>query len=1196
MATITVLSADAMAPHGLFELPRRPRMAKAFSLDADGQLVKAPYDHAVRFSNHGVECNDIHDLARFLTDLSQRTDGILIRGVPVYGYGMQNRLRNGDEYKSDPRGCPWVMLDIDDVPLPQGLDPLSSAAHEFVISKLPEPFRHASYFFQCSASAGILKPDGTALKQGISVHLFFWLGGHLRPDAELAADLELHCLRTGFYERYVNRGGVPAIRYGIDLAVVRNPVQPHYVAHPVIGKGVQCLLRPEQRQGLVRKERNTVILPKPEPDLMAKAVALRREAEQTWKRECGWVPQTSYTKAMDGSYRQQTHLEASKGVHTGRVFTEARFYPRDRQDAIILGFEDENSPGSWYVNKNAPTVGRRFGDGATVPLRELSVGAYEYVRTQLRWFADIPVSDLALGTDGFLPPLADFVSPSGGVELTLAPTGSGKTRRIIEFVQHNPSVIFFYAAPTIPLCEQMVTDLQAAGVPVRFYQDVSGRDSLLPGVIVTTNKSLPKFVGMARRQGARFVLLLDEIHSGLDEFQRNQNSARHFEDAIMASSRTLMFTGTLTPVQFSMLGQVVASAKRGAGHDDPLKVFRFAPVKRNPLILLQTNRFETDVLQLLGECSRKHQAGEPIPRIVIAADRSKLDFYRLALRKEGLEAHANVISRQESTPEQITAASADTARPILVCSPIFSVGLNFINPPQVYWVVYQHLQVDQNHIVQTLNRANRVPGQPPADVRLYTHGPSEDDIPLPPRVRLRGQIAQHFGEETSIDGVMDEHFLLDRATYNQLRNVERRTTRAMRHLLDTDDFQNFQAIDEPPPQPDDEAAQKARKNEVWALRKTARIGYDQGVQNHLDAFRMQPWLLSLTYLDQIYQKRQELRFGGTETTLLDLEQKTQAGICELCGLFERTEAAKVHCVRILRLMTFLPPFLSSQYSAEGRFKEWQGAAIEKVQAMIPLVQKLARLRRRELDGVQWGIWMSSTAGRQAVLALADNEADFLALSAMLDDLRAATRRKRTNASKQQRQAIDADLFTAARAYLQTLGTDFEREDPWKRNSPRIPALPIVPDWDFEAMVINLQRLSQSLKHRTGQVDLTSQRYEGNHAVTHKLCNACAHQAPDGECRMGRPTEHHLDPLAGVSDSCPDHARMNKSLAEAVEAMNLQTIRGEVSVIRMNRPVPFELAHRLMWEGTRWALSDAEYKLLPRPPEPTENANSVGSHS
>ncbi len=1196
MAILTVLTADQKAPVGWLEMPRRPRMAKAFFLNADGQVVKDGYDDAFRFSIQGAECNSLRDLARIVVDLSRRTDRILIRGRPVYGYGMSNRPRNGTEYQSVPEGCSWVMLDIDEVPLPGGVDPLSAEAREWVITQLPEIFHEVSYFYQYSASAGILKADGTPLKKGISIHLFFWLGGHLLPDKELAAYFELHCLRTGFYERYVSRAGVPTIRYGIDLAVVRNPVQPHYVAHPVIGEGVKCLLAPQNRQALARKKHDTVILPKPETGLIAKASDLRREVGQAWKRQCGWVPKTSYTTTRDGSYRQQAYLEASGYTHTGRVFKGARPYGNDG-DAIILSFEDENSPGSWYVSKNAPTLGRRFGDGATVPLRELSVGAYEYVRTQLRWFDDIPVTDLALGPDGFLPPLSEFLGEPGRVELVLAPTGSGKTHRIIEFVQANANALYFYTAPTIPLCQQMVNDLQAVGFPVRFYQEVSSRDPLLPGVIVTTNKSLPKFVGMAQRQGMRFVLLPDEIHIGLDEFQRKQNTARHLEEAIAASSRTLMFTGTLTPVQFSMLGQVVASAKRGSGHVDPLKVYRFAPVKRNPLILLPADRFETDFLQLLGECSRKLKASEPLPRIVIAADRSKLDFFRRALRQEGLEDLAHVISRLESTPEQISAASADTERPILVCSPIFSVGLNFISPPQVYWMVYQYLNVDPNHIVQNANRANRVQGQPAANVRLYTCDPSKDVNPLPPRVHLRGQVAQHFGEESSIVGVMDAHFLLDRATYNQLRGAERNTARAMRQLLDTDGFQNFQVIEDTTPKIDDETALQALKKNAKALRKAAREGYDQGVQQHIPDFQVQPWPLSKTYLDMAYQKRQDSRLGSTDTTLLDIEQKTLAAVCARCGLFERTEAAKVHLARLGRLMAWQLPFVSSQYSATERFGAWQGATIEKVRALMPLVQKLALLSRRDLDGIQMGIWMTSKVGRQAVLALADNEADFLALSVKLDKLRAKAQKKRTAASKAQRLDIDRDvLFPAARAFLQTLGVDFEREDPTKFKSPRDPAWPIVPDWDFEAMAINLERLSQSLKHQKSQVDPTSRRYEGDHAVTHKLCNTCAHQDPLGGCRMGRPTEHHLDPFAGVSDSCDDHARMSKSLAEAVEAMNLQTNRGEATAIRLNRPVPFELAHRQIWQGTRWALSDEEYKLPPHPPEPTENANLVGSSS
>lgn len=178
MSAFTVLTADPIAPVGAFDLPRKPRMVKAFRLGADGQVEVTPYDNAVTFTAHRIEVTDIRSLASAITTLSQRTDSVLIRGEPKFGYDGIGRRRTLDNFQPVPGGTSWVMLDVDNVPIPDGVDPLSAEAREWVIAQLPPEFHDVSYFYQYSASAGILKADGTPLKKGISIHLFFWLGGH----------------------------------------------------------------------------------------------------------------------------------------------------------------------------------------------------------------------------------------------------------------------------------------------------------------------------------------------------------------------------------------------------------------------------------------------------------------------------------------------------------------------------------------------------------------------------------------------------------------------------------------------------------------------------------------------------------------------------------------------------------------------------------------------------------------------------------------------------------------------------------------------------------------------------------------------------------------------------------------------------------------------------------------------------------
>ncbi len=1156
MSALTVLTADPIAPVGAFDLPRKPRMNKAFRLDGNGRVEGTPYDNAVSFTAHRAEVTDIRSLASAIATLSQRTDSVLIRGEPKFGYDGIGRRRTLDNFQPVPGGTSWGMLDVDAVPLHEGVDSLSAEAREEVIAQLPSAFQGVSCFYQYSASAGILKADGTPLKKGISIHLFFWLGGHILEDREFAAYLELHCLRTGFYWRRVPNG-VPRIAYGIDLSVVRNCVQPHYIAPPLIGEGVQCLLASDQRQGLVLKARDVVVLPKPEDNLVAKAKHLRRKIDREWKRVQGWVSASQVTRTPSGVHRAQSYLHAPEG-HTGRVFLGATAYG---EDSVILSLADEKSKGSWYVSKFSPTFAQRFGDGAQVPLREFSEGAYQYVRTELKWFEEVEQHRHELSPDGFVPPLSTFVE-RGSASLVRAPTGSGKTRAIIDYVKQDPQRLFIYSAPTIPLCRQTVADLQQAGVPVVFYQDVPRRRDLQPGVLVTTNKSLPKFTAMASNQvwTRRCTLLVDEVHLGLDEFQRNVKTAQSFAEALEVIDTCLFFTGTMTDVQIAMLGQVVSRA-RAKIHGE-LIIHSFPPVKRNPLWVLDVADFDADVIALVQGLGERKRQGESLPRVVMSVDASKLDFYRVLLAQHGLTDCRHVISRKESTEEEVMAAAGDVERPILVCSPIFSVGLNFARQPDLYWLAYKYLPVDENHIVQSLNRANRTPGQPPAEVRLYTHEPRDDDE-RPSRVKVRGEVADLLGQETSLKAVMDGHLMLDRVTYNQLRKAEQQTPAALARLFETDGFQNYEVV--PPPERDSGDVDELN-DQAKSLRKEVREGYDAQVGQEAQGLAGSGWSFTVGLMDQAFAARQDLRYGGTTTTQLDLDNRTQAGVLRLCGPLTVAQAAEVHVVRLRRLMALQVPFVTANFAPERNEREYRQVTAEKVRAMVPLLAKLLALKTRTMDGRQFSSWMASKAGQDAVRALADNEADYMALAGTLDRMRKGTEAKRLKAGKAAREKLNKELFIHARKFLATLGVVFEKKDPSHKTSPFDPTKPLVPNWDFEAMKVALERLEQSLSglgHLPGATDAL--RYAEAPGVEAALCEVCVHQDPHGECRMLHPTAHHLDPLGPTLSECADRRPVSQALQSKIQRLNAQV--PDEQDLRPNRYVPYAVRYERLWGRT-----------------------------
>lgn len=67
---------------------------------------------------------------------------------------------------------------------------------------------------------------------------------------------------------------------------------------------------------------------------------------------------------------------------------------------------------------------------------------------------------------------------------------------------------------------------------------------------------------------------------------------------------------------------------------------------------------------------------------------------------------ALVVSRQENTPEEIEDARTSD-KPILISSPLFGLGLNFLHAPEILWCRFDKVQADTSQIIQSVNRANR---------------------------------------------------------------------------------------------------------------------------------------------------------------------------------------------------------------------------------------------------------------------------------------------------------------------------------------------------------------------------------------------------------------------------------------------------------------------------------------------------------
>jgi hypothetical protein len=181
--------------------------AKTFH--GDGQV--RPYRAGMYFRAEELPCGSLEDLTSILLQLQALSRAFIIRGEAVEGGTLANAIlrRTNANFRDVPHH--WIMLDIDGVPLPLGMEPLSNEALEHVIRLLPREFHGVSFIVQWSNSAG-LKPGV------IKVHLWFWLEKPL-GSAELRA--------------WANR--LPLLSDGrplIDSAVFRT-VQPHYTARPI---------------------------------------------------------------------------------------------------------------------------------------------------------------------------------------------------------------------------------------------------------------------------------------------------------------------------------------------------------------------------------------------------------------------------------------------------------------------------------------------------------------------------------------------------------------------------------------------------------------------------------------------------------------------------------------------------------------------------------------------------------------------------------------------------------------------------------------------------------------------------------------------------------------------------------------------------------------------------------------------------
>ena len=215
--------------------PYRLPTTKTFTLK-NGKFIYKPYPEIKHWNRGLLTYDKVDTLYAAISMQLYHLPAILIRGSAIDGLPTKRILRK-KIFFSD-KSCNWVMIDVDNFPLPAGIDPYSETAIRYFIKyHLPDEFENVTSVASFSGSAGIINPEtNKPIKVGLNVHLFF----------ELSAALNNRQVKYWLRD------------YPVDL-MLYSSVQPHYIMDPIIGNGITCALT--QRHFLIKNKNNSVDVP-----------------------------------------------------------------------------------------------------------------------------------------------------------------------------------------------------------------------------------------------------------------------------------------------------------------------------------------------------------------------------------------------------------------------------------------------------------------------------------------------------------------------------------------------------------------------------------------------------------------------------------------------------------------------------------------------------------------------------------------------------------------------------------------------------------------------------------------------------------------------------------------------------------------------------------------------------------------------
>ena len=291
----------------------------------------------------GDSVSDLKSLSALLRKLDEKHTHTVIIGSLDDGQSSPVH-RNKKTFIVTPRE--WCMIDIDSLAW-DGDTSDQQAILSFAIKQLPAEFQAVDCWYHFSSSMGI--------KQGIRVHLWFWLD---RP----CSDAEMKAWLSG---------------YPVDLRLF-NPIQIHLTANPQFTEGATDPY--PNRSGMLEAGHQITTVTMPD-DLESKAVSLRVRSKPRSSSRSGCLDPVEVVRDLDTGLaidgREQLMFRLSNEVMREMVTAVEAPSEDDLTEALWVKFCEEadisivNERGSWTIADARSKARAR--------LAEHEIGLYSFV-------------------------------------------------------------------------------------------------------------------------------------------------------------------------------------------------------------------------------------------------------------------------------------------------------------------------------------------------------------------------------------------------------------------------------------------------------------------------------------------------------------------------------------------------------------------------------------------------------------------------------------------------------------------------------------------------------------------------------------------------------------------------------------------------------------------------------------------------